>query len=62
MAKADQEKVSFIIAEGTFYYSIMPFELKIIGATYERLMDKVFVMQVGRNMEVYVYDILVKSA
>ncbi|KAL0462008.1 UNVERIFIED_CONTAM: hypothetical protein Slati_0088400 [Sesamum latifolium] len=39
----------------------MPFELKNAGATYQRLVDKIFRSQIGRNMEVYVDDMLVKS-
>ncbi|KAL0420712.1 UNVERIFIED_CONTAM: hypothetical protein Slati_3094100 [Sesamum latifolium] len=39
----------------------MPFGLKNAGATYQRLMDKIFRPQLGRNMEVYVDDMLVKS-
>ncbi|XP_073130781.1 uncharacterized protein [Henckelia pumila] len=40
---------------------VMPFGLKNAGATYQRLMDRVFASQTGRNVEVYVDDILVKS-
>nr|GEY64880.1 hypothetical protein [Tanacetum cinerariifolium] len=39
----------------------MPFGLKNAGATYQRLMDKAFESQVGRNIEVYVDDLVVKS-
>jgi len=39
----------------------MPFGLKNAGATYQRLMDKVFKNQIGKNMEVYVDDMVVKS-
>lgn len=39
----------------------MPFGWKNAGATFQRLMDKVFKDQIERNIEVYVYDILVKS-
>ena len=39
----------------------MPFKLKNAGATYQRLMDKMFVHQIGRNVKVYVDDMLVKS-
>ncbi|XP_075499210.1 uncharacterized protein LOC142537591 [Primulina tabacum] len=61
LAVEDQDKVSFITSEGTFCYVVMPFGLKNAGATYQRLMDKVFSKQVGRNVEVYVDDIMVKS-
>ena len=39
----------------------MPFGLKNAGATYQRLVNKMFSRQIGRNMEVYVDDMLVKS-
>ncbi|XP_073057035.1 uncharacterized protein [Primulina eburnea] len=61
LAREDQEKVSFITSGGTFCYVVMPFGLKNAGATYQRLMDRIFTKQAGRNIEVYVDDILVKS-
>ena len=39
----------------------MSFGLKNIGATYQRLVNQIFNKQIGRNMEVYVDDMLVKS-
>ena len=39
----------------------MPFELKDAGATYQTLVNKMFSEQIGRNMEVYVDDMLIKS-
>lgn len=39
----------------------MPFGLKNAGATYQRLVHKMFKHQIGRNMEVCVDDMLVKS-
>ena len=39
----------------------MPFGLKNVGVTYQRLVNKMFNNQIGRNMEVYVDDMLVKS-
>ncbi|KAL0461958.1 UNVERIFIED_CONTAM: hypothetical protein Slati_0083400 [Sesamum latifolium] len=61
LAPEDRKKVSFITSEGTFYYVAMPFGLKNAGATYQRLVDKIFHPQIGRNIEVYVDDMLVKS-
>ena len=39
----------------------MPFELKNAGVTYQRLVNKMFNKKIGRKMEVYVDDMLVKS-
>ena len=39
----------------------MPFGLKNAGVTYQRLMNKMFASFIGRSMEVYVDDMLVKS-
>ena len=39
----------------------MPFGLKNASAIYQRLMNKLFAHQIGRNVEVYVDDMLVKS-
>jgi len=39
----------------------MPFGLTNAKATYQCLMDKIFKDHIGRNMEVYVDDIVVKS-
>lgn len=61
MALCGRFKVSFITEGGTFCYKLMPFGLKNTGATYQRLVDKVFAAQKGRNVEVYVDDMIVKS-
>ena len=56
----DQERTSFVTSQGLFCYKVMPFGLKNAGATYQRLMTKMFAHQIGRNVQVYVDDILVK--
>ena len=61
MAEKDQEKTAFITSQGLYCYKVMPFELKNAGATYQRLVNKMFCKQIVRNMEVYVDDMLVKS-
>ena len=61
MKEKDQEKTSFVTSQGIFCYKVMPFELKNAGATYQRLMNKMFTHQLGRNVQVYVDDMLVKS-
>ena len=61
MAKEDQKKTAFITSQGLYCYKVMPFGLKNAGAIYQRLVNKMFNKQIGRNMEVYVDDMLVKS-
>ncbi|PKA52641.1 RNA-directed DNA polymerase like [Apostasia shenzhenica] len=61
MPKEDEEKTAFITDFGTYCYNVMPFGLKNAGATYQSMIDAVFKDQRGRNLEVYVDDILVKS-
>ena len=61
MEETDQEKTSFVTSQGLFCYKVMPFRLKNAGATYQRLMNKMFtVHQIGRNVQVYVDNMLVK--
>jgi hypothetical protein len=61
MDEADQEKTSFITSKGLFCYKMMPFGLKNAGATYQRLMNRMFHDQIGKNVEVYIDDMLVNS-
>lgn len=39
----------------------MSFSLKNVGATYQRLVNRVFKEQIGHNMEVCIDDMLIKS-
>ena len=61
MDKVDQEKTSFITSQGLFCYKVMPFGLKNEGATYQRLVNRMFHPHIGRNVVVYVDHMLVKS-
>ena len=61
MAEEDQEKTAFITSQWLYCYKVIPFGLKNAGATYQRLVNKMFSKQIGRNMEVYVDDMLIKS-
>ena len=62
MDPSDQEKTSFVTEQGTYCYRVMPFGLKNAGATYQRLVNWMFQKQIGTAMEVYIDDMLVKSA
>ena len=61
MHSDDQEKTAFFTKKGIFCYKVMPFGLKNAGATYQRLVNKMFVDYLGDTMEVYIDDMLVKS-
>ncbi|GJV70845.1 reverse transcriptase domain-containing protein [Tanacetum coccineum] len=52
MAESDEEKTSFYTSQGVYCYTKMPFGLKNTSAMYQRLVDKAFDSQVGRNIEV----------
>ncbi|XP_070002171.1 uncharacterized protein [Nicotiana sylvestris] len=57
----DEEKTSFITDRGTYCYKVMPFGLKNASATYQRLVTKMFQEHLGKTMEVYIDDMLVKT-
>ena len=61
MNEDDQERTSFVTSQGLFCYKVMSFGLKNVGTTYQRLMNKMYAHQIGRNVQVYVDDMLVKS-
>ena len=61
MDEADKERTSFITNQSFFCYKMMSFSLKNAGVTYQRLMNKMFAHQIGRNVQVYVDNMLVKS-
>jgi hypothetical protein len=61
MAPEYEARTAFITDEGVFCYTKMPFGLKNAGATYQRLMDKVFQEQIGKNLEVSMDDHVIKS-
>lgn len=61
MAAKDAEKITFRTPIGNFYYTIMPFDLKNAGATYQRTMIAIFHDMMHQEMEDYKDDIVVKS-
>ena len=61
MHPPDAEKTSFITPHGLYCYNEMPFDLKNVGATYQRLVTNMFRPLLGSTMEVYINDMLVKS-
>ena len=61
MYPPDAEKTSFITPHGLFCYNVMPFGLKNVGVTYQRLVTKMFRPLLRKTMEVYMDDMLIKS-
>lgn len=61
MHNSNQEKTAFITDRGLYYYQVMPFGLKNAEVTYWRLINEMFKDQIGRNIEVYIDDILIKK-
>ena len=61
MALGDQEKTSFVTPTRTYHYKVMSFALKNAGSTYLRMMTRMFKPQLGKNIEVYIDDMEVKS-
>ncbi|KAK0581332.1 hypothetical protein LWI29_012530 [Acer saccharum] len=57
----DQEKIAFVTERGIFCYKVMPFGLKNAGATYQRLVNKMFAKMLRSTIEVYIDDMLVNS-
>ena len=48
----DQEKIFFVTEMGIFCYKVMPFVLKNASATYQGLVNKMFVDHLEKTMEV----------
>src|SRR5213083_2887317 len=61
LAESDYIKTSFITPFGAYCYITMPFGLKNAGATYQRAMQRCLHDQLGRNVEAYVDDVVIKS-
>ncbi|XP_071699847.1 uncharacterized protein [Rutidosis leptorrhynchoides] len=60
MAEVDEDKTAFHIDQGIYCYTKMPFGLKNVRATYQRVVDLAFRDQIGRNLEAYVNDLVIK--
>jgi hypothetical protein len=50
LKKEDVEKIAFITPYGMFCYQVMPFGLKNVRATYQRMMQNSLGSQIGRNI------------
>ena len=61
LASDDQEKTAFVIPAGNYHYKVMPFGLKNVGSTYQRMITRMFESLLGKNIEIYIDDMVVKS-
>jgi len=61
MYPPDEDKTTFITGQGIFYYKVMPFGLKKVRATFQKMVNRVFKDLIGHTMKIYVNDILVKN-
>ena len=61
LALDDQEKATFVTLIENYHYKVMPFGLKNAGSIYQRMMTRMFESQLGKNIEIYIDDMVVKS-
>ena len=61
LALADQEKTVFVMPTWNYHYKVMPFGLKNARSTYQWMITRMFEPQLGKNIEVYIDDMVLKS-
>ena len=61
MFKLDEEHTSFITDHRLYFYKAMSSDLKNVEGTYKRLVNKIFKDPIGKTIEIYMDDMLVKS-
>ena len=61
MHEPNQEKTAFITPRGIFCYKVMSFGMKNTGATYQRMITKMFEPILGKIIDAYINDMVVKS-
>ena len=61
LALDEEEKTVFVTPTRNYYYKVMPFGLKNAGSTYQKMMTRMFEPQLGKNVKVYIDDMVVKS-
>ena len=61
LALEDQEKIAFMTPIGNYHYKVMSFGLKNAGSTYQKMMTRIFESQLGKSIEIYIDDMVVKS-
>ena len=61
MAESDQAATTFITPYAPFWFNTMPFGLKNAGATYQRMIQTCLEKQIGKIVEAYVDDMVIKT-
>ena len=61
LALDDQEKTAFVTPVGNYHYKVMPFGLKNVRSAYQRMITRMFESQLGKNIKIYIDDMVVKS-
>ena len=61
MHPTDEDKTAFTTGRAICCYKVMPFGLKNVGATFQRMVNKVFKELIRNTIEVYIDDMIVKS-
>ena len=60
LSLSDKEKTAFCAPNGNYHYRVMSFGLKNIGSAYQRMVVRMFESQIGRNMEAYIDNMVIK--
>ena len=60
MKESDQAATAFITLYGPFCFNTMPFGLKNAGSTYQRMIQTCLEKQIGKTVEAYVDDVVIK--
>ena len=60
MHQLNTKKIAFITPHRLYCYDVMPFSLKNVRATYQRMVTKIFRPMLGNTMEAYIDDMLMK--
>lgn len=59
MYKPNREKTAFMTEQANYQYNMMPFSLKNVGETNQRMMNKVFKEEIGETLEVYMDNMII---
>jgi hypothetical protein len=57
----DEDKTTFIMPHDIYCYKVMTFGLKNAGAAYQKVIQKCLKTQIGKNVEAYVDDVVIKT-